>query len=503
MFRKSTVMLIALSVLAAGCGSSESQPARDAFVFRAGETPISLVREDAVTTEVETRGGVVARSYSLQGVAENQRIAAASGIGDDTTVIGSALDSKLMDSARRYLDAQVMHEHSSSAKFEYFSVDDVGTQNRDITESIFREVGSDKRAVERAVTDPETGPRFVRNLLGHNWTDDGRAASTLFTFSPDDVMVADPGNPEDVATAERTGRIMAAVAESVSTDAGWNLLSNVPGASGKSAGQLNPILLQTIARSLSPYVLDLVYLNREGTAGFDGGDWADPPGLQRYAGSINVVALMNTDSDSGKLFAQAMIAEQLAAEGRYVTEIANPVSGRLLTGVGRVRGVMALGMRKAAEEAFTDIASLRGALYDRRKAAFGDIEREASENITTLPDISFIKIMLAAPIDVVMDAVIGSEPMDENWVRRFNADYYADFEGMLAAMPSLPATFRTKFPDYFDADGRLKRSADLDQKNSNKVFGDLHTMFAMSGAPDPKSSSRIRAAFDSIVYRDP
>ncbi|MDI9917192.1 hypothetical protein QM600_18410 [Rhodococcus sp. IEGM 1379] len=81
-----------------------------------------------------------------------------------------------------------------------------------------------------------------------------------------------------------------------------------------------------------------------------------------------------------------MIAEQLAVEGRYVNKIANPVSARLLTGVGRVRGVMALGMRRAAEEAFTDTTSLRGALYDRRKATFEDIEREASENATTLPD---------------------------------------------------------------------------------------------------------------------
>ncbi|MCJ0906812.1 hypothetical protein [Rhodococcus sp. ARC_M6] len=87
-------------------------------------------------------------------------------------------------------------------------------------------------------------------------------------------------------------------------------------------------------------------------------------------------------------------------------------------------------------------------------SAFEDIVQEASENATALPDKSSIKIMLAAPTEVVMDAVIGSEPMDEKGVRRFNACW--DSEGMLATMPSLPASFRTNFPDFFDADGKVE-----------------------------------------------
>ena len=150
----------------------------------------------------------------------------------------------------------------------------------------------------------------------------------------------------------------------------------------------------------------------------------------------------------------------------------------------------------------TDTNSLRGSLYDRRKEAFEEIEREASGNATALPDISFIEIMLASPTDVVMDAVIGMKPIDEKSVRSFNANDYRDFEGMLAVMPSLSETFRTDYPDFFDAAGKLKRSAELERKTRVDVSASFETMFSKSGASDSKSSSRIRAAFDSIVDRD-
>ncbi|NLG55871.1 MAG: hypothetical protein GX542_09545, partial [Rhodococcus sp.] len=165
----------------------------------------SLTRDDLVVTGFEGTGYSLAPSTALNGVADNQAIAQIVSAGDPEFQAGSDLDHHLMDVGRQYLDAQVAHEQSPDHKFQYFTVDGKGTQETDFTESIFEAVGPDKIAVQEAVTDPEHGQDFVSDVLTHNWSDDGKAASTLFQFGDQDASVQDPNDASDVATATRTG----------------------------------------------------------------------------------------------------------------------------------------------------------------------------------------------------------------------------------------------------------------------------------------------------------
>ena len=142
----------------------------------------------------EVAGGSGLPSIALNGVADNQAIADIVSMGDNQYKSGSALDSALLDVGQKYLDAQVAHEQNPENKFEYFMVDGRGTQDMAITEQIFAAVGDDKIAVDAAVNNPESGSGFVQDVLSHNWTDDGKAASTLFDFSDGDARAENPND---------------------------------------------------------------------------------------------------------------------------------------------------------------------------------------------------------------------------------------------------------------------------------------------------------------------
>ncbi len=164
------------------------------------------------------------------------------------------------------------------------------------------------------------GGDFVRDVLVHQWPDDGKAVSALFAFDESDSTVTDPGDPVDVADARRSGAVMSAVAHAMSADSSWKLLSNIPRATdgGESIGQVNADLVRTVSHSMSPYIPHLAGANPENLpGGFDTSGWADPKDNNSFRGSANVFAALNTDEEAGRHFLGRAYAETAAAETRY------------------------------------------------------------------------------------------------------------------------------------------------------------------------------------------
>ncbi|MDI9917194.1 hypothetical protein [Rhodococcus sp. IEGM 1379] len=461
----------------------------------------SLTRDDMVTGDFQVSGQTFTRTVELNGVADNLAIADIVAMGDDQYKTGSELDKSLLEAGRQYLNAEVAQEQLRPSDRSAFFADG-GTPDKGFTEQIFAAVGDDKIAVEAAVSNPEHRSDFVKDMLSHNWTDDGKAASTLFEFADGDATIENPNDPTDVATATYAGSIMEAVAKTVSAEDSWKLLSNVPEVDGQSAGRLNPDLLQTVSKSLSTYMLELAGRSGADVAGFDSSGWADADRNNQYKGSANVFALMNTDDEAGRMFTQAAIAEQLASEGRYAAAPNAPDAGAELMGAGRLHGLMDRGMLEAVQDQYDDKAAQAQAIYDRKEAAYTALSALGSAGIDKLPGGEFINLMVDASGDSLQESIIGKAPDGAAHATLTPPNFYRDYCNILRAVPELPAEFRTDYGDLFDESGALKdwdsiTSKVMDPTLRNNAYETMLKM--LSGKHD---GHQIRDTYEDVVRLD-
>ena len=462
----------------------------------------SLTRDDLVNRDFKMVGSTGAASVELNGVADNQAIAHIVQAGDAQYKNGSSLDQHLLEVGRQYLDAQVAHEQNPNHTFEYFTVDGRGTENTAITESIFTAVGDDKIAVENAVTHPDTGQNLVRDVLTHNWSDNGQSAASMFQFGVAEATVEDPDNRADVVSATRSGQIMSAVAENMSTD--WDTLRGIPGTNGQSVGEINPDLLRTVSHSMSPYIGDLAGAGRPENPGFDIGTWADPADNNHFGGSSNVFAVMNTDPEAGTHFTQSSMQEILAAEGRYAHDPSAPLAGGDLSAAGRIHGLMDRGLLLSTEDSYSDKAEQAQAIYDRKAAAYGALTSVGSVGLDRLPGGEFINTMIDAGGDPLKDAIIGKAPGPAPSVPLEAPDFYRDYYNILRATPDLPPSAQVDFPWAFDSSGELRSWEDVqsDPANRSLLKDGYQTMFSRLGDPADGNGERMRNGYDDVVRND-
>ena len=460
----------------------------------------SMTRGDLVVTDFKTAGTSVAPSIALNGVADNQAIARIAGAADPQYKAGTALDKDLTEVGRKYLDAQVRHDQNSNNKFEYFTVDGRGAENPAVTEEIFKAVGGDKITIEAAVTDKDNGQDFVHNVLTHNWTDNGQAASSMFSFGEHDATVDDPGNKVDIATANRTGNIMQAVAQNMSTSESWEALSNIPEMDNQSVGQVNPDLLRTISHSMSPYVSDLAGADQPKKPGFDIAGWANPAGSQ-FSGSANVFAALNTDEEAGKAFTQAAMDGIVGNEGQYALAPDAPDSGEHLVTAGRLQGLMDKGVLDGTQAQFDNDHEAAQAAYDRKSAAF-----DAAKGIATfgkLPTSDYISTMFDAGGDPLKEAIIGAEPDPTAQEAALPAhNFFKDYYNIVAAAPELPPSFADDHPWAFQPDGQLRPWEQLQIVNNPQREAAFQQMFNNLGDPRDGNGTLLRDGYDDVVRKD-
>lgn len=461
----------------------------------------ALTRDDLVVYSFERAGTTVLPSIALNGVGDSQAIASIVDAGSDPYKSNSTLDSHLLDVGRQYLHAQVEHEQGDEPFTEFFTVDGYGTNDTRITEDIFAAVGPDKIAVHDAVTNTEHGPTFVRDSLTHNWSDDGAAVSSLFAFGPADSVVTDPGNPLDVATAERTGRIMSAVGEAIATDE-WTHLSDIPQADQQSVGQLNPNLLNTLAHSMSPYIPDMAGLPSQDRPGFDN-LWVDPSHTGKYAGAAQVFALMNTDAPTGEYFVSEVQNHILSAEGRYAENPRDPYSGQQLMTVGILHGLTDVGVRTGLEDQYTDKAELAQAVYERKSGAYDILMTLGTAGIGELPGGGYTNTMIDLVGDPLRDSLVGPQPDGPQEATLSGYDPFHDYYNILTAQPNLPSGVTADMKEMFDADGTLRPyEPDSGRSQDTRQQSGLETMFNRLGNPGDGNSNRISDAYGRVILKD-
>lgn len=472
----------------------------------------SLTRSDLV--EEKWTGNPPLHEVELNGVANNKAIASIVGAGDDKYKQGSTLDDKLLDVGRRYLDAQVKHEQNPNSKFEYFTVDGRGTKATDFTESIFSAVGGDKIAVESLVTNKEHGKDFVTDVLQHEWSDNGKAASTLFKFDDNTATVTDPNDAADAARATRSGHIMSKFAEYVGSEDAWSKLSNVPGHDNQSAGQLNPELLRTVSHSMSPYVSELA-----------GGDHSSSkPGFNtdflnkstNYKESAHVFALMNTDPDyAGKEFNEAAVKAIYENEIRVAANPTDPTAGRSLATAGVLHGLVDKGLQIETKDEYGDLYNQDKAAYDRKNAAFelatGSMKFAGA--MAPGPTGALVALPLDSFETAIKDGLLGEEPQPtdskyqpggsksdaDGTTQQSGLDRYRDIYAILDARQKafgLSPNVVAGYEYALNPDGSLRSYEDVVRTGKNKGE-DYAAMLSRLGCG---SGSQIRQGYEDVMY---
>ncbi|QKT13185.1 TPR repeat region-containing protein [Rhodococcus sp. W8901] len=460
----------------------------------------SLTRDDLVVREFKMIAGTGSWSAELNGVSDNQAIARIVESGDALYKTGSELDRRLLDAGRQYLDAQVAHEQNPNNKFEYFAVDGRGSSGDAVAEQIFDAVGDDKAAVLDAVTGKHGGD-LVRDMLAHDWTDDGKAASSMFRFSEQDFTVEDPNNPEDVARATQAGKLMAGVGEHLSTADAWKTLSDIPGANGQSAGQVNPELLRTLSHSLSPYLPGLTGAEMLDRPGFAPGDWADPSDNGHYNGTANIFALMNTDGEAGRHFTAAAQHTTLDSLGAYAKDPSDPHASYDLVTAGRLMGLVDRGLLIETQNEYQDSAEAAKAAYERKAAAYSLATTVGTYGLDKAWGGDAFSTLVDAGGDTLKESIIGKAPGEADRAVLTGPDFPAAYHAVLAATPDIPDGVRSEYKDLFDDQGNLRPYDAIDSRG-DRWKTDLRAVFNKIGDPTDGHGSLMQEMYNEVVRND-
>ncbi|NMN98617.1 hypothetical protein [Antrihabitans stalactiti] len=469
----------------------------------------SLTRRDLV---VRTYGsmspGDVRPQIDLNGVKDNQAIALLVAAGDDQYKAGSALDHGLLEVGRQYLDAQASHDDKP---YEYIFFDGhpaISGEDRSgealytaITEDIFSSVAPDKAAVEQALANTEHGGDFVHDLLTRNWSNE-RPAMALFEFAENDSTVEDSNNRADVLAATRSGNIMQAVAQYMSTDEGAAALLNIEGENSESVGQRNPELLNSISHGLAPYIPDLAGVDQPTRPGFDTAEWLNPnTGHNDYAGSRNVFTVLNSGSNAGGYFTQATIAEIIRDEGEYAANPRDPQAGQYLSAAGRLDGLMDTGMQAALQDEYNDKNAHEKEVYERQSKAFDIASTLLGAAAEKSPHGEAAGLLLDMAGDSVKEGIIGKEPGDAEHADLNGPDLNSHYYSILnAAADHLPSTFPDTFPDAFDAAGRLRSLEEIqfDLRERPNDLGQFQTMVRLLG--NPADLGKFEDSYNQVTH---
>ncbi|MFZ2528627.1 MAG: hypothetical protein WAX14_13400, partial [Rhodococcus sp. (in: high G+C Gram-positive bacteria)] len=248
----------------------------------------------------------------------------------------------------------------------FIEVDDAGSTTFDgLLENLVDAGGRDHGSVHDLVVNPTTREGTMLPLLQHDWPEsDEPAVSRMFDWIAADAIPPD----DDHGAGERATRAgETAFGLSQLLSARHAELLDVPGADGKSLGELNPAVTQGLARAVAPYLADMVGVPAEdtGTRGFGALGFQNAPPLY---------AVLSSDVDAaGHLTAQASTSVA-SLEQVWATSGATNTDSRIHYGVwaGRLAGVVDSGLDLELANRRSDAADAmdrRGLVFDSAKAA--------------------------------------------------------------------------------------------------------------------------------------
>lgn len=357
---------------------------------------------------------------AVNGLANSATIGNLLHSGDSRYQAGTEIDRRLGELGRKYTDAMAKYEQEYYGQkiANGFHIDGKvrydanfttsGTAHPEI-QNILKAVGQDKMWVSDAFAGPD-GADFIHDLMTTQWEDDGRAADTLLTISESDARSQSfdippeqrtLGQELDHRTAERSSTIMEAIARYTGSHDGYNALMDIPGmVDGKSAGEVNPELMRTLADSFTPYTSELGGDQDTALPGFNDPDPGSvstdtyqnllhSPGTSNFEGASRIFGLLATDETAAKTFyseVYSTIAEETAA---YAADPNAGDASHRLALMSHLRGLADEGLLYAAHDKAGDD-------YAAAKSAF-DLKGKILDDVFKATDLGTGKLTDKAP----------------------------------------------------------------------------------------------------------
>lgn len=258
--------------------------------------------------------------------------------GNPSLQTNTELDRELMKAADTVMDSDVPQPYAAN-----------------VTEDIFRAVAEDHQVVHDQIVGPSSDD-FLHDVNHMPWTDDGKAAASLFSWTNEAHTGSEMGIASE--TAEK-------YAQYIGIHKGD--LMNLPGIPGETTlGQLNPELVKGYAHGLSPYMADIASVPGGANDNFDFLD----PGKSERPIAKGLFAVLGTQHDAYVEFNSAADKLGLERAHQYAEDVKHGVDvhkndARILD-AAVLRGLMASGSAEAAHS----IGLNRAEVEEWRKTAY-------------------------------------------------------------------------------------------------------------------------------------
>ncbi|WP_051989735.1 TPR repeat region-containing protein [Gordonia soli] len=504
----------------------------------------SLTRPDLVSQ----RGPIT----SMNGVADNSAIGKLLKDGDSRYAAGSALDSRLLEVGRQYTNAQAHYEQdlgvthtadgapAPGARTLFVDgairYDDSGmprlhsaTAAGDI-QDVVTAGAMDKVSLRDALAGPN-GQDYIHDLLTTKWPDKGAIAGAVFETAPDAAHVDDPSDRVDVHLSRLTGETMHEVAKYAHTHEGWLALKDIPNTDGQSVGQVNPKLLETLARSMSPYADDLAGKQDNSLLGFNADDVRHSPGKPGdFEGASRIYALFGGSDESAKVFYGQAIQDLQHAADEYGQQLGSGSDGNAaekISLLGHLRGLIDEGIAYSSDDAAGSAYEAAHNAWQTKKGLFEGVLKLGEPTLDTIPRPG--AEVANAVKDSLVQTLIGKEPTAAGFdPKDFAPDFNPtgpDTQDMAAirrliadSIPGdteseLDPAFVGAHEDWFHADGRLKSIDEIaaiqnefgepkygEQKITSGLETVVHQLADRSGNSD---ESKLEAKRDEVTREAP
>lgn len=306
------------------------------------------------------------------------------GDGDARFQQGTTLDREMMSNAKEWLAAQESPDGKSQEHW-----------GDEVVERVFDTAGRDTVVNHDMLTGDKD---FMRDVLTHEWQDDGQSASTLTDWISADAYSPDP------AVNERAGQTASAIADYLGdADNKNHLMNNTTGPHANlSIGQMNPELTQSLANAMSPYVDEMAGRDLDGTSGWKS---IDGDSDVSYPHATNVFGVLGTDADAARI----LDTRSASIQGAFINEYANSViesngqssDSAAMEAAGRLKGITDQGAFMAVSDVESDASKAREIAYNRMASNY-DLVKDIAGTVPFAGDALTIQSAL------MKEAILGS-----------------------------------------------------------------------------------------------